>query len=162
MPAFGAAISAAGHFLIEPPQMTCHVHNLPGSLRRSLVRPLLFAFLLSSSFQFSAPLASAEEVTLFAVVTKVPKEKTKVTAQISTGGNVSEATLIPSENVLENPIWKKLEICHSLRAEGSKTSDGYRITSVRILDAGMLPMPLQGVAGDCLLKKALEFAPLVD
>jgi hypothetical protein len=26
----------------------------------------------------------------------------------------------------------------------------------------MLPMVLQGFAGDCLLKKALELAPLVD
>jgi len=28
--------------------------------------------------------------------------------------------------------------------------------------AGMLPMALQGIAGECLLKKALDYAPLVD
>jgi len=55
-----------------------------------------------------------------------------------------------------------LEICHSLKAEGPKGGDGYRISSVKILDAGMLPMALQGIAGECLLKKALDYAPLVD
>ncbi|MER3424972.1 MAG: hypothetical protein C4293_18830 [Nitrospiraceae bacterium] len=140
--------------------MTDHFHNIRGLLCKYSAGLLLFTFLVS--FHFTAPVASAEEVTLFAIVTKVPKEKTRVTAQVSAGGDISEVTLIPSDSVLENPIWKKLEICHSLRAEGSKTSDGYRLTSVKILDAGMLPMPLQGVAGDCLLKKALEFAPLVD
>jgi hypothetical protein len=108
------------------------------------------------------PLASAQDTTLFAVVTQVPKDKRQVTAHVSVGGAVSETTLIPSEAVSENLIWRKLEICHSLRAEASKVSEGYRLQSVKILDAGMLPMQLQGVAGDCLLKKALEFAPLVD
>lgn len=99
---------------------------------------------------------------LFAVVTNVPKDKRQVTAQVAVGGTVSEAILLPSDAVMDNAIWRKLEICHSLRAEGTKTPEGYQITSVRILDAGMLPMPLQGVAGDCLIRKALEFAPLVD
>jgi hypothetical protein len=64
--------------------------------------------------------------------------------------------------VLDNPIWKKLEVCHSLRAEAWKNPDGYRIVGLKLLDAGMLPMTLQGLAGDCLLKKALEFAPQID
>jgi hypothetical protein len=107
-------------------------------------------------------LISAQETVLFAVVTNVSKDKKQATAQVVSTGAVSEAVLIPTEAVLENLIWKKLEACHSLRADASKIAEGYRIYSIKILDAGMLPMPLQGVAGDCLLKKALEFAPLVD
>lgn len=98
----------------------------------------------------------------FAVVAKVSKDKRQVSAHVFAGGAVSEAPLIPSENILDNLIWRKLEICHSLRIEGSKTPEGYRVTSVRTLDAGMLPMALQGIAGDCLMKKALEFAPAID
>jgi hypothetical protein len=104
---------------------------------------------------------SAQE-TIFAVVTNVPKDKRQITAEISVGGTVSQATLTPIEEVLDNLIWRNLEICHALKAEGLKIGEGYRITSVKALDAGMLPMALQGVAGECLLKKALEFAPLVD
>jgi hypothetical protein len=109
--------------------------------------------------------AQQDALLLFAVVTKVPKDKSRVTAQVvegAAGATTTETTLIAAETVQENPIWKKLEVCHSLKAEGWKNPDGYRIVSVKILDAGMLPMALQGIAGDCLLKKALEFAPLVD
>jgi hypothetical protein len=105
--------------------------------------------------------ASAQE-TIFAVVTSVSKDKRQASAQVSVAGTVSEATLVPTEDVLDNLIWRKLEICHSLKAEGLKVGEGYRVTSIKMLDAGMLPMTLQGVAGECLLKKALEFAPLVD
>ncbi|WP_447986793.1 hypothetical protein [Nitrospira sp. Nam74] len=104
---------------------------------------------------------SAQE-TIFAVVTNVAKDKRQVTADVSVGGTVSQATLTPTEEVLDNLIWRNLEICHALKADGLKIGPGYRITSVKALDAGMLPMALQGVAGECLLKKALEFAPLVD
>ncbi len=109
--------------------------------------------------------AQQDPLLIFAVVTKVPKDKSKVTAQIvvgAGGGTVTETILIASDAVQENLIWKKLEVCHSLRAEAWKNPDGYRVVSVKVLDAGMLPMALQGIAGDCLLKKALEFAPLVD
>jgi hypothetical protein len=109
--------------------------------------------------------AQQDPLLIFAVVTKVPKDKSKVTAQIvvgAGGGTVTETILIASDAVQDNLIWKKLEVCHSLRAEAWKNPDGYRVVSVKILDAGMLPMALQGIAGDCLLKKALEFAPLVD
>ncbi|MEK7269158.1 MAG: hypothetical protein AAB093_07130 [Nitrospirota bacterium] len=106
--------------------------------------------------------AQQDPLIIFAVVTKVPKNRQQVTAQVFTGGTAAEATLIATETILENLIWKKLEVCHSLKAEAWKTAEGYRLVSVKILDAGMLPMTLQGIAGDCLLKKALEFAPLVD
>jgi hypothetical protein len=99
---------------------------------------------------------------IFAVVTKVSKDRRQVTAQTFVGGAAVETTLLPTDAVLENLVWKKLEVCHSLRAEGLKTVEGYRIVSVRIVDAAMLPMGLQGLAGDCLLKKALEFAPQID
>ena len=100
--------------------------------------------------------------TIFAVVTKVDKDKRQATAQVLAGSAVAESVLVPTETVQDNLIWKKLEICHSLKAEATKIPEGYRIMSVKMLDAGMLPMSLQGIAGDCLLKKALEFAPLVD
>lgn len=98
----------------------------------------------------------------FAVVTKISKDKGLVSAHVLAGSAVSEAALFPSESVADNLIWRKLEVCHSLRFEGAKTSEGYRVTSVKSIDAGMLPMALQGIAGDCLMKKALEFAPAID
>ena len=107
-------------------------------------------------------LAQQDPEVVFAVVTKVPKDRKQVTAQVSIGGAVSETTLIASEAVLDNLIWKKLEVCHALKAEAWKNEEGYRVVSVRVLDAGMLPMALQGIAGDCLIRKALEIAPLVD
>lgn len=103
-----------------------------------------------------------DPLVLFAVVTKVSKDKKQVTAQVSEGGPASEAALIPTDPILDNLIWRKLEICHSLRIEAWKNQEGYRVIAVRALDAGMLPMSLQGTAGDCLMKKALEFGPLVD
>ena len=59
-------------------------------------------------------------------------------------------------------IWKKLEICHAMRVQGAKSADGYQVLTVRIIDAGMLPMSLQSFAGDCLIKKAIDVAPFVD
>jgi len=106
--------------------------------------------------------AQQDPEVLFAVVTKVSKDRQQVTAQVSRGGMVSEATLIASEAVLDNLIWKKLEICHALKAEAWKNAEGYRLVSIRALDAGMLPMALQGIAGDCMIKKALEIAPQGD
>ncbi len=105
---------------------------------------------------------SAQDTVLFAVVTNISKDRKAVTAQVTIGDAVSEATLIPDDVVLDNLIWRKLEICHSIRADAEKVGEGYRLLFVKQLDAGMLPMTLQGVAGDCLLKKALGFAPLVD
>lgn len=98
----------------------------------------------------------------FAVVTKVSKDKRQVTAHVYAGGAVRETALIPSDAILDNLIWRKLEICHSLRLTGTNTTEGYRIASLKNLDAGMLPMALQGIAGDCLTKKALEYAPAID
>jgi hypothetical protein len=49
-----------------------------------------------------------------------------------------------------------------MRIEGAKGPEGVKISSVRIIDAAMLPMSLQTFAGDCLIKKAIEVAPLVD
>lgn len=107
-------------------------------------------------------LAQQDPEVLFAVVTKVSKDRQQVTAQVSSGGVVSEAMLIASDAVLDNLIWKKLEVCHALKAEAWKNAEGYRVVSIRVLDAGMLPMALQGFAGDCMIKKALEIAPQGD
>jgi hypothetical protein len=103
-----------------------------------------------------------EDVVAFAVVSELPKDKTRIPAKVAIDGSVSDMMLLASEQILSNLVWKTLEICHSLKLEGQTSSGGFRIHSVRAVDGAMLPMALQGVAGDCLLKKALEVAPFVD
>ncbi|HET6676513.1 MAG TPA: hypothetical protein VFG71_14305 [Nitrospiraceae bacterium] len=103
-----------------------------------------------------------DDIAVFAVVSEEPKDKVRVSAKALIDGIVSDTKLLPSETVLGNPIWRTLEICHAMKLEGSKTAEGFKVTSARILNASMLPMTLQGFAGDCLIKKAVEIAPLVD
>jgi len=105
---------------------------------------------------------SEEELLIFAVVTEVPKDKSRVTVKASINDVASDTKLLASDTILNTLIWKKLEICHAMRVEGTKASDGYKVVTVRIIDASMLPMSLQSIAGDCLIKKAIEVAPLVD
>ncbi|MCS6284587.1 MAG: hypothetical protein H8K08_04080 [Nitrospira sp.] len=103
-----------------------------------------------------------EDQLAYAVVSEVPKDKTRISAKIAIDGTVTDTKLLASEAIANNLIWRKLEICHAMRLEGQRSGDGFRVTSVRVVDGSMLPMALQGFAGDCLLKKALEIAPLVD
>lgn len=103
--------------------------------------------------------AQEGDTLIFAVVTQPPTDKTRVDAQVAAGNRVVQSVLLAEEPILSNPAWEDLEVCHALRARAQKTEQGYRIHSFRMLDAGMLPMALQGIAGDCLLKKALEYAP---
>lgn len=103
-----------------------------------------------------------DELLIFAVVSAPPKDRSRVAVRASINDAVSDTKLLASEAILNNLIWKKLEICHALRIEGSKSTDGYKVLSVRVIDASMLPMTLQSFAGDCLIKKAIEIAPLVD
>jgi hypothetical protein len=103
-----------------------------------------------------------EDVMAFAVVSELPKDKTRVPAKVAIDGSVTDMMLLASDQILSNLVWKQLEICHALKLEGQKSPDGFRVSSVRAIDAAMLPMVLQGVAGDCMLKKALEVAPFVD
>lgn len=111
----------------------------------------------------TATLAQAEGETLaFAVVSETPKDKAQVTAKVSINDAVSDMKLLASETILNNLIWGKLEICHAMRLEGYKNPDGFQIVTVRVIDAGMLPMSLQSFAGDCLIKKAIEVVPLRD
>jgi hypothetical protein len=131
-------------------------------MNRSWSGPVTCSCALAAVLVATLAFGQQDPEVIFAVVTNVPKDRRQVTAQVSVGGPATEATLIASDPVLDNPIWKKLEVCHSLRAEAWKNPDGYRIVGVKLLDAGMLPMTLQGLAGDCLLKKALEFAPQID
>jgi hypothetical protein len=105
---------------------------------------------------------SEEELLIFAVVTEVPKDKSRVTVKASINDVASDTKLLASDTILNNLIWKKLELCHAMRVEGIKASDGYKVVTVRVIDASMLPMSLQSIAGDCLIKKAIEVAPLVD
>ena len=105
---------------------------------------------------------SEEELLIYAVVSEVPKDKSRVAVKASINDVATDTKLMASEAILNNLIWKKLEICHAMRVEGTKAADGYRVLTVRIVDASMLPMALQSFAGDCLIKKAIEVAPLVD
>ena len=98
----------------------------------------------------------------FAVVSEAPKDKARVSAKVSVNDAVSDMTLLASETILNNLIWKKLEICHAMKLEGFKVAEGFQIVTVHMIDASMLPMSLQSFAGDCLIKKAVEIAPLVD
>jgi hypothetical protein len=102
------------------------------------------------------------ETLVFAVVSEAPKDIARVSAKVSVNDVVSDMKLLASETILNNLIWKKLEICHAMKMEGYKVAEGFQIVTVHVIDAGMLPMSLQSFAGDCLIKKAIEIAPLVD
>jgi hypothetical protein len=110
-----------------------------------------------------SPLVRADGETLsFAVVSEVPKDRSRVSAKVSVNDTVSDMKLLASEIILNNLIWKKLEICHAMKLQGFKVAEGFQVVTVHVIDAGMLPMSLQSFAGDCLIKKAIEIAPLVD
>jgi hypothetical protein len=125
-----------------------------------MTRALLILSLLAVTAE--PVLAQGDPVLIFAVVTKVPRDRSQIPAQVLAGGQVTTSLLLAPDEILGNPIWRTLEMCHSLKAEAWKTPGGYRLASVRVVDSGMLPMELQGVAGDCLIRKALEIAPLAD
>ena len=111
----------------------------------------------------TASLVQADnEVLGFAVVSEAPKDKARVSAKVSVNDIVADMTLLASETILNNLIWKKLEICHAMKLEGFKVAEGFQVVTVHVIDASMLPMSLQSYAGDCLIKKAIETAPLVD
>ena len=119
---------------------------------------VLLAFVIGAGLAGQAE----EELLIFAVVSEVPKDKPRVAVKASVNDVATDTKLLASDAILNNLIWKKLEICHAMRVEGTKTPEGYRVVTVRIIDASMLPMSLQSFAGDCLIKKAIEVAPLVD
>jgi hypothetical protein len=103
-----------------------------------------------------------DDIMAFAVVSEPPIDRTRVLARVAIDGIVTDLKLLASDQMLSNLIWEKLEICHAMKLDGQQVPEGFRVTSVRAIDGAMLPMVLQGFAGDCLLKKALEVAPLVD
>lgn len=102
------------------------------------------------------------ELLIFAVVREVPKDKARVSAKVSVNDAVSDMKLLASDQIQNNLIWKKLEICHAMKLQGYKNAEGFQVVTVHVIDASMLPMSLQSFAGDCLIKKAIEIAPLVD
>lgn len=123
----------------------------------------LLLILFSLMMMGTASSAQADgEILAFAVVSEVPRDKARISAKVSLNDIVSDMKLLASETILNNLIWKKLEICHAMKMEGYKVAEGFQIVSVHVIDAGMLPMSLQSFAGDCLIKKAIEIAPLVD
>jgi hypothetical protein len=120
--------------------------------------------LFSSAVWATTPpfILADDDMIAFAVVSEPPKDKARIPAKVAIEGTVADLTLLASEQILANPIWKKLEVCHAMKLEGKKVPEGFRVSSVRVIDGAMLPMTLQGFAGDCLLRKALDLAPLVD
>ena len=125
---------------------------------RVLISGCIAAILLATGLSAQAE----DEQLIFAVVSEIPKDRSRVAARISINDVVSDAKLFASDTILNNLIWKKLEICHAMRIEGVKVPEGIKVSSVRVIDAAMLPMSLQTFAGDCLIKKAIEVAPFVD
>ncbi len=129
------------------------------TLRLSL-RLALFCFIMAMG---TSSLVQADgEILAFAVVSEAPKNKARVPARVSVNDAVSDLKLLASDTILNNLIWKKLEICHAMKLQGHKVAEGFQVVTVHVIDASMLPMSLQSFAGDCLIKKALEIAPLVD
>lgn len=129
-----------------------------------MTRQLLLLLMLTGPVAIGAnSLAQADsEILGFAVVSETPRDKAVVPAKVSVNDTLSDMKLLASETILNNLIWKKLEICHAMRIEGYKVADGFQVVTVHIIDAGMLPMSLQSFAGDCLIKKAIELAPMMD
>jgi hypothetical protein len=129
-----------------------------------MIRQLLLLLTLTGLMAIGVnSLAQADsEVLGFAVVSETPRDKALVSAKVSVNDTVSDMKLLASETILNNLIWKQLEICHAMRIEGYKVAEGFQVVTVHILDAGMLPMSLQSFAGDCLIKKAVEVAPMRD
>lgn len=103
-----------------------------------------------------------DDVIAFAVVSEPPTDRARISAKVAIEGTVTDLKLLASDQILANLIWKKLEICHAMKLEGQKVPEGFRVISVRVIDSAMLPMTLQGFAGDCLLRKALDLAPFAD
>ena len=127
----------------------------------SRLSPLLLLFCLIA--MGIPPLAQADgELLAFAVVSEAPKDKARIAAKVSVNDAVSDMKLLASEAIVNNLIWRKLEICHAMKLEGYKVAEGFQVVTVHVIDASMLPMSLQSIAGDCLIKKALEIAPMVD
>ena len=128
-----------------------------------IIRLPLLLVLFSLIVIGTAFVAQAEgEILIFGVVSEVPKDKARILAKVSINDAVSDTKLLASETILNNLIWKKLEICHAMKLQGYKAAEGFQVITVHVIDASMLPMSLQSFAGDCLIKKALEIAPMVD
>ena len=124
---------------------------------------LSLLMLIGSIAMWTASLVQADgEILAFAVVSEAPKDKARVPAKVLVNDAVSDMKLLASETILNNLIWKKLEICHAMKLQGNKVTEGFQVVTVHVIDASMLPMSLQSFAGDCLIKKAIEIAPLVD
>ena len=128
-----------------------------------IIRLPLLLVLFGLIVMVAAFIVQAEgEILIFAVVSEVPKDKARISAKVSINDAVSDMRLLASETILNNLIWKKLEICHAMKLQGYKVAEGFQVITVHVIDASMLPMSLQSFAGDCLIKKALEIAPMVD
>ena len=134
----------------------------PETGMRQLAILLCTALFAMAEVVCSSSSEGEDTIVAFAVVSEPPRDKMRVPAKVAIEGSVTDMKLLASDEIVSNLAWKKLELCHALKLEGHKTSEGFRVHTVRAIDGAMLPMMLQGFAGDCLLKKALEVAPFVD
>ena len=120
-------------------------------------------FIVMAGVVNSSSAVAEEDVIAFAVVSELPKDKTRSSSEsgnrwIGQRDNASGLRSHPVEFDLENN-WKSVTLSSS---KGKSLQRDFGYTPIRAIDAAMLPMVLQGVAGDCLLKKALELAPFID
>ena len=129
-------------------------------MTRHLLLSLILIGVLALGTTFWA--RGGTEILGFAVVSEAPTDKALVSAKVSVNDTVSDLKLLASETILNNLIWKQLEICHAMKIEGYLVAEGFQIITVHMIHAGMLPMSLQSFAGDCLIKKAVEVPPMRD
>src|SRR4030065_2595115 len=73
------------------------------------------------------------ELLAFAVVREVPRDKARVSAKVSVNDAVSDMKLLASDTILNNLIWKKLEICHAMRLQGYKVAEGFQVGTVPVI-----------------------------
>ena len=75
-------------------------------------------FVLLTICRVASPAWADDDQMFFAVVSAVPKDKTRVSAKVLSDGAVSDLKLIPGDAVVGNPVWRTLEVCHALKIDG--------------------------------------------
>ena len=68
--------------------------------------------LVGSGWVCTESVRADEDQLAYAVVSEVPKDKTRISAKIAIDGTVTDTKLLASEAIANNLIWRKLEICH--------------------------------------------------
>jgi hypothetical protein len=74
----------------------------------------------SVTLSLFTPAWADDDTVVFAVVSDVPKDRSRVSAKALLDGAVSDLKLLPGDTILGNPVWRTLEVCHALKLEGMK------------------------------------------